>query len=303
MAGPNDWPGTPVTPSPPAGGNTLAQRGAAVTGPWQQRAVAQGASRVGQRQEQTAATQQNTTNDQLQLLSGLGQARRLIDSGTPTGALADEAMWAGRAVPPAFRGNLGIPSTQDLEHLGTLEKLSGLAAQAIGGADQDTRAALRGALFGVDKDQATNRNNVNFLTQWYANQLISQRTQQAWLERYGDINAVDPATGMNASDYIAAVRQQLPTRAADYEDARNYRTAVRTRSGATIDLPELQPMIEALSGAIKGDGEFAPAPQRQPAPQQSPQPQAQQKFREGGVYVDAHGNRARFTHGQFTPVQ
>lgn len=248
----------------PSGGGTLGERGTQVRGAWGQRAQAQGAARVQQRQEQSGAAENEDMSGQAQLLHGLGQARRIIDSGAPTGPLAPEALAIGRQVGvtlPILNGHLGIPSRYDIERLGTLEKVSGLMAQVMGSgnnSDAASREALRGSLFGIDKDAPTNRQNVNYVTQQIIGNILATRIRQAWRTRYGDENAVDPATGMNATDYIMQVRSQMPTDAAQFERPENYRTRVLAPNGASIDLPELQTSIRSIAGLIRGDGDFSP---------------------------------------------
>lgn len=250
----------------PSPSGTLGERGTQVRGAWGQRAQAQGAARVQQQQEQTNAREIGLSSDQLQLLGGLGRARRLIEGDTPTGPQLENG-WAFGFGPgqmemarryPYMRGNLGIPNSQQLTNEGELEKLSTLAATAVAGQtttgmDANTRAAIRGALFGVDRSQGENRRNVNYLLQQYVNQALAQRVQQAWRSRYGDVNAVDPATGMNASDYIGALRRQLPNYGDAFEDRRAYNTRVVTRSGASLDLPELSPLVDNIVSSIRGE--------------------------------------------------
>lgn len=264
----------PQQAAPPG---SLAQRGTQVQGPWGQRAQAQGAARVQQRQEQAGATENEEISGQSQLLHGLGQARRIIDSGAPTGPLAPEALAIGRQVGatlPALNGYMGIPSRYDIERLGTLEKVSGLMAQVMGSgnnSDQQSRAALRNSLFGIDKDAPTNRQNVNYVTQQVIGDILSARIRQAWRTRYGDENAVDPATGMNASDYVMQVRSMMPADAAQFEQPQNYRTRVVVPNGASIDLPELQTSIRSIASLLRGDGDFGPRRGGGSAPQQQQQ--------------------------------
>lgn len=252
-----DWPGTPVNRGG-GGGQTLGQRGAQTRGPMAQRAQAQGASRVMQRQEQAGEREIDTANTSLQLLEGLARARRLIESDTPTGPMAEGAMVASRAAPEMMRGNLGLLSTPQLTNLGELDKLSTLAATSVAGAtttgmDAATREAVRGALFGVERSQGENRRNVNYLLQQYMNDAVGARVRQSWRARYSDVNAVDPATGMNAQDYIAALRLQLPREGDDFEHRQAYRTRVTASNGGSIDLPEVSSYIDSLVNTIRGE--------------------------------------------------
>lgn len=292
-------------------GSSLAQRGQTVQGPWAARAQSQGAARVQQRQEQTGEGEVSRANTSLQLLAGLGRARRLIEQDTPTGPMAENwgpldqipgSMEIARAL-PGMRGVAGVPSTQQLTNLGELEKLSTLAATAVAGAtttgmDANTRAAIRSALFGVDRSQGENRRNVNYLLQQYVNDAIATRAQQAWRNRYGDVNAVDPATGMNVQDYIAAIRPQLPSDGDSFERRNAYNTRVVTRNGATLDLPEVGAYTDNLVAAIRG--ELGPEPAKDTRPRASknasPAPQigATRTFPNGRIGVwDGHGWRAQ----------
>jgi hypothetical protein len=236
-----------------------------VQGAWGQRAQAQGASRVQQRQEQSGAEEIGDVSGQAQLLHGLGQARRIIDSGAPTGPLAPEALAIGRQAhisAPWAQGYVGIPNDYDVERLGTLEKVSGLMAnvmqgQGSGQSDQASRESLRNSLFGIDKDAPTNRQNVNYITQQVIGDLLAARVRQAWRSRYGDVNAVDPATGMNATDYTVQLRSQLPTDASEFEHPERYRTRVVLPNGANFDLPELQTSIRGIASLLRGDGDFS----------------------------------------------
>lgn len=275
MGGPLTWPGTPVAPASSSASSTptLGVRGAQVRGPWQQRAQAQGASRIQQQQETANANEIQTLNTRMQLIQGLGRARRLIEQDTPTGPLAEEAMTVSRQAPSWARGNMGIPSTQQLTNLGELDKLSTLAATAVAGQtttgmDASTRAAVRGALFNVDRSKGENERNVNYLLQQYVNDAIAMRVQQAWRQRYGDVNATDSATGMNATDYIAALREQTPTDGPAFEDRNSYQTRVVTPSGASIDLPEVGQFVDHIVHAVRGEldarGNAPQAPPRRP---------------------------------------
>lgn len=252
--------------APAAGGGTVAERGAQVTGMPGQRAQAMQGARVQSRQEQTQEREIGMSADQLQLLGGLGRARRLIEGNTPTGpqlehgfafGLGPGTMEMARRY-PYLQGALNIPNREQLTNEGELEKLSTLAATAVAGQtttgmDANTRAAIRGALFGTDRSQGENRRNVNYLLQQYVNQGVSQRVQQAWRSRYGDVNAVDPATGMTASDYFNALRRQLPNYGDSFEDRNAYRTRVQLRNGSSLDLPELSPFIDSVVSAIRGE--------------------------------------------------
>lgn len=262
------WERYQAQPQTPPANPSLAERGTGVTGAWGQRAAAQGSARVQQRQEQTGAEEIGALNTRFQLLTGLGRARRLIESDTPTGPMAEHgpvglpgSIDMARAL-PAVRGYAGVPSTQQLTNLGELDKLSTLAATAVAGQtttgmDANTRAAVRSALFNVDRSQGENRQNVNFLLQQYVADAVGMRIQQAWRNRYGDVNAVDPATGMNAADYMVAVRNQLPTYGPEFEDRRSYRTRVATGNGASIDLPELHPFIDGIVRSVRGELDHA----------------------------------------------
>lgn len=252
-----------VAPAPAAPAGTLGQRGTQVTGAWGQRAQAQGAARVQQRQEQSGAEEIGDVSGQAQLLHGLGQARRIIDSGAPTGPLAPEALAIGRQAhitAPWTQGWVGIPSDYDVERLGTLEKVSGLMANVMGGgnnSDAASRESLRNSLFGIDKDAPTNRQNVNYVTQQVVGDLLAARVRQAWRSRYGDVNAVDPATGMNVTDYTVQLRSQLPTDASEFEHPDNYHTRVAAPNGGYIDLPEVRATVHGVATLLRGDGDFS----------------------------------------------
>lgn len=312
MADADLWPGTPVVRAP-ASSPTMEQRGGSVTGPFSQRADAQAGARIAQRQEQSQTSENANANTSLQLLEGLGHARRLIAGGaqtTPTGPAAPALLETARLA-QEFTPTLPVSpySASQIGNLGELNKLSTLAATAIsgttaGGSDAKTRDAVRQALFGIDRDPDTNSRNVNYLMRQYIGEALDTRSRQAWRARWGDENAINPV-GQNVNDYIAALRQQIPTNGADFEDRSKYNTAVRTPRG-TVDLPEISSFTDSIVNAIRGGGAAASAnanpgtamsPQPQTTPQQRPQ------FQEGRTYVDANNNRALYRNGQFLPVR
>lgn len=254
-------------------GQTIAQRSQTATGPQAVRGAVTAGARVQQRQTGLGEDETGTLASRLQLLGGLGRARRLIEGDTPTGPNTEVGLlnWSNHHDAPTTPGSMGmarllpwaqgqfgIPSTQQLTNLGELDKLSTLAATAVAGQtttgmDAQTRANIRSALFDVERSQGENRRNVNYLLHQYVTDAIAMRAAQAWRARYGDETAVDQNTGLNLTDYIAALSNQIPRDGDAFETRGNYNTNVRSPNGGSLNLPEVSGFVDNLVHGIRGE--------------------------------------------------